>query len=814
MKRIFKNKQAQVYRGDCLEVMKSLIEKGVQLDSITTDPPYHLVAMTKRFGSKTAKKVKSKGVFERASKGFMGECYHPDTQVLTWRGWRKIATVQLGDRVASLNPKTRQITYQEVIKHHNYAYDGDLLHIKHRSAEQLITPNHKIVLSKDSGKTLDLLPAEKIKGQFHLFAQGNWQAKERVFYIEGKKYNCLDFAYFLGLFLGDGYSVTRKNDHKSNDFFGFNVKKSRKIKSIRNALAALNIKYTETKRDYTSFYCYDFPILRYLKKLGKAKNKIIPTEWFLQPAEVLQALYKGLLDTDGHIQGKNQELIFTSSKSLANSIQRLCLHIGKSAIITTKPAKITTIMGKETVVSKAYTLSVLQSDKKLWIDSKESIAKIPYKGRVYCVTLPVNHIVYTRFNGKPVWSGNSWDGGNISFRKSTWALAYKLLKPGGHLIAFSGTRTYHKMATAIEKAGFEIRDCIRFDHDSQEEAIDFIRSLDEEQRSQFHKLMERNVGQLGWTYGSGFPHSHNIAKHVDKMYRGKPHGGADPNSKNHGKYKGPGNGPGIWEKNAKGQILETGLEDLHPEAQKWIGWGTALNPAWEPIVVARKPLSERTVALNMIKHKVGAINIDATRIERKGRPLRVFRDNGVKGNVYSGRRDGSLAGGSKAVGTTDLGGWPSNLVHDGSEEVLAAYASFGNRPSSGVQGPTKNKSGKSSIPQFAGMQKNRGTRGYEDKGTASRFFYSAKAAKSEKMNTTHPTVKPVKLMLWLIRMFTPEGGRTMDIFAGSGSTVEAALQGGFRVIGIEKSKKYAGDILKRIERHYSKPENKLNKLFS
>ena len=280
--------------------------------------------------------------------------------------------------------------------------------------------------------------------------------------------------------------------------------------------------------------------------------------------------------------------------------------------------------------------------------------------------------------------GKEWDGGDIAFRKETWELAYKLLKPGGHLLAFSGSRTYHRMAVAIEDAGFEIRD------------------------------------QIMWLYGSGFPKSLNIGD----------------------------------------------------------GWGTALKPAHEPIVMAKKRL-EGTNKQNKDKYGTGGINIDECRIE--GNDAKYpdtnpdFRDQGKKSKeaigidklsfgqtqnvarkkvvrksrsgdgVWTNENSGMKAEGTEFADADPRGRFPANVMHGGLETEWAKY------------------------------------------------FYCPKTSKSERNNAdknTHPTVKPVELMKYLCRLVTPKGGVVLDPFMGSGSTGMAAKDEGFDFIGIEKDEEY------------------------
>tara|TARA_R110000803_G_scaffold68366_2_gene130234 strand:+ start:3758 stop:4738 length:981 start_codon:yes stop_codon:yes gene_type:complete len=268
--------------------------------------------------------------------------------------------------------------------------------------------------------------------------------------------------------------------------------------------------------------------------------------------------------------------------------------------------------------------------------------------------------------------GKKWDYEVPSVEM--WREAFRVLKAGGHLLSFAGSRTYHRMAVNIEDAGFEIRD------------------------------------QIMWVYGSGFPKSHNISKAIDK---------AAPAT---------------------------------PEAQQWKGWGTALKPAHEPIVVARKPLIG-TVVENVLEHGTGGLNIDACRvthddpdIERKGfdSPLGMFTNPNRKGE--------------RGAGPSPDGRWPANFIHDGSDEVVSLF------------------------PESA------------------RFFYCTKAQQSEKgEDNSHPTVKPVNLMKYLCRLVTPKGGTVLDPFMGSGTTGIAARLEGFNFIGIEMDDEYIEIARNRIE---------------
>ena len=342
-----------------------------------------------------------------------------------------------------------------------------------------------------------------------------------------------------------------------------------------------------------------------------------------------------------------------------------------------------------------------------------------------------------------------------------WAEAcYRVLKPGGHIAAFGGTRTWHRLAVAIEDAGFEMRD------------------------------------SLAWLYGSGFPKSHDIGKAIDKLAGAerevvgrKITGNAKQASSSTGEFADGKHG---------GQQIVDVTAPATPEAAQWDGWGTALKPAFEPIVLARKPLAEKTVARNVLAHGTGAINVDACRIGTTERPL-VVSDRRSGNEVY-----GDGLQGSKSAGTTATGRWPANVLLD---QHAAAWVDEQSGEASYNPAKTFGKSSGGSVyGNGAGIPSGADVFGYGDRGGASRFFYTAKAPKSERPNVDgvqHPTVKPLAIMRWLIRLVTPPGGTVLDPFAGSGTTIEAALIEGFDPVGIEMETDYLPLIQHRIDRQAS-----------
>lgn len=387
-------------------------------------------------------------------------------------------------------------------------------------------------------------------------------------------------------------------------------------------------------------------------------------------------------------------------------------------------------------------------------DCRDVLRTLPEESVHAIVTDPPYELTATRPGGRSEatrgkvmggFMGMKWDGTGVAFDPATWSECLRVLKPGGHLLAFGGARTYHRLACAVEGAGFEIRD------------------------------------QIMWLYGSGFPKS----------------------------------------KNLKGE---------------WEGWGTALKPAHEPIVVARKPLVG-TVSANVRAHGCGVLNIDATRIptdESLGggaEKKTTASQKGVDGWVRPWMDDPAMRDAHAARVRANvehaeaLGRWPANVIHDGSEEVVERFPRDAGAvaPVRGSEPSTiaTNIYGKRDIPGLF----------HDATGSAARFYYCAKSSRADReagceglptrrggmvSNTSgqhitrrdggapgaranyHPTVKPTELMRYLVRLVTPPGGVVLDPFAGSGSTGRAASIEGFDAILIEVDPDYVAIARRRI----------------
>jgi site-specific DNA-methyltransferase (adenine-specific) len=327
--------------------------------------------------------------------------------------------------------------------------------------------------------------------------------------------------------------------------------------------------------------------------------------------------------------------------------------------------------------------------------------------------------------------GQKWDYDVPSV--DVWKECYRVLKPGGHLLSFSGSRTYHRMAVNIEDAGFEIRD------------------------------------QIMWVYGSGFPKSLNVGKAIDKKL---------------------GNEREVLEVSdegiAGGTGKHTGNENVYnykktfnitKETSEYEGWGTALKPAHEPIVLARKPF-RGDVASNVLEHGTGAINIDACRVGDE----EIKTNAKIKGESFNSLDPIGISSGFKGCEeSTHIGRWPANFIHDGLEEEWSKY----------FYCPKANK-----------KDRNEGCEELKEKKPVDNLLNNCGPTldrfKSSERHNNHPTVKPTELMRYLCRLITPKNGTVLDPFMGSGSTGKAAILEGFSFIGIELSQEYLNIAEKRI----------------
>lgn len=324
----------------------------------------------------------------------------------------------------------------------------------------------------------------------------------------------------------------------------------------------------------------------------------------------------------------------------------------------------------------------------------------------------------------------------------TWKECLRVLKPGGHLLAFGGTRTYHRLVVNIEDAGFEIRD------------------------------------QIAWVFSSGFPKALDIGKAVDQIEGNEREIVAKMNKCETGLNNGLTVNSG-W----------SGAFDVTQGFSEAEGWKTALKPALEPICLARKPISEKTIAENFIKHGVGGLNIDKCRVP-------IEQDEKLPEKIERSPKTTGICGaftdkyGEITWSKHEQGRFPANIIHDGSDDVVDLFPQ-----QKGVIGQQRLTGQKSIFNLSQQSEKQIYKKGISDNGSAARFFYCAKASPKERNlglsdRNTHPTIKPIKLMSYLCDLITPNNGTVLDPFNGSGSTGIAAVLSGFNYVGIELEQEY------------------------
>lgn len=399
------------------------------------------------------------------------------------------------------------------------------------------------------------------------------------------------------------------------------------------------------------------------------------------------------------------------------------------------------------------------------------------------------------FMGKQ-WDGADPDGSRIAQDPEFWRLIHDILLPGGFVVAFSSPRTGHWQACAMEQAGLVMHPFI------------------------------------GWCYGSGFPKAHNASKAIDQQLgvERKVVGHFDNTYGINKTRKDQGYRPGDV---TPGALTTAGS----PEAAAWEGWAyglQALKPALEPIYVAQRPFSERNGALNLLKHGVGAMNIDGCRVAPvEGETIHAPQSNphlrGQGAGEYCiATRDTERmheAQRASVEKANTLGRHPANLIHDGSAAVVGCFPDTKSGTGAVKRASSRDRDGNrgsaygaESRPEGSEMVS------YGDAGSAARFFnalpvgedefvalpiwdacygdqppflYHPKATKADRAGSRHPTVKPVALMRWLCRLVTPPGGIVLDPFAGSGTTGRAALEEGFGSLLIERETEYMLDVCRR-----------------
>lgn len=388
---------------------------------------------------------------------------------------------------------------------------------------------------------------------------------------------------------------------------------------------------------------------------------------------------------------------------------------------------------------------------------------------IECMTAWISGKEY--ISNKKGFMSKTWDSWTPG--PEIWKECLRVLKPGGHLLCFAGTRTIDLMMIAIRLAGFEIRDTIGNAH---------------------------GAPLMAWVYGQGMPKGLNISKAIDKKFGLKQKeigikvNTYDGSIRNPEKHVSPADSSNIgeWGLNS----TPHGMPELEPnsdEAKQWHGWNTQLKPAWEPIIMARKPLDGDIVS-NVLKHGTGGINVDASRI-----PVDMNVDSHLGGNGSwttdkAGKKVYGLGFSGGIIKSSTEGRYPANVIHDGSSEVLETFRHVGVK-SSGKPGKRNKKHESSAMGSLNSLEKEIGI---GDSGYVDRFFYCSKATNAERAGSKHPTVKPLALLRYLLKLIVPENGIVLDPFAGTGTTGEAAYNIGVNAVLIEQNAEYIEDCKNRL----------------
>lgn len=734
----------KLYPGDNRKSLRRLIEKGVRVHSVVTDPPYGLVSIQKRFGKDGAAAARTEGndgSFARLSKGFMGRewdgtgierdpefwrlihdillpggyvfafsgsrtghwqavamemagfimhpmhgwvfgCMDTETECLTRRGWLPYTDLLPTDEVLQWDAATDTLSWVVPEHVHEYDFDGQMVQIKNRHTHQVLTPNHRIYAKvRRHSRHPKPTSYEVIEASEVQSRPGNWQVNlPMASYLPGDVLIDPSYAYLVGWWLTDAWP------HKDSNACCFSQSKPATLAKLRNALQGLGVsEYVKPAKkdahnDEHTFYLTG-PTADRLRT--EFPDRTLGWEVLGWTIEARRALYEGLMDGDGsrNKTGQISEAFWSQKQERRDVFLALSLSIGIRCY--EDPAK-----GVVYVNTKTRTTQV---------QSKQRAEPLPYKGKVWCLTVTTGAFVVRR-SGRPFITGNS-----------------------------------------------------------------------------------------------GFPKAHAADKAIDKML------GIERTIVGHEKFRdirngnGRGNGDGInasARQNGPEYLMHPITKPGSPEAAEWEGWayGTqAQKPALEPIYLGQKPFSEKTGAANLLKHGVGAVNIDGCRVGTEG-----ARNNGRKADTSPIYGD---FGASERI-DYGKGRHPANLILDGSPEVVAMFPD-----SKGQQGRSTDAS-RSQVNTYGATSDN--GKAYEprgDSGSAARFFhhfppdmdplfYHPKAGKLDRAGSKHPTVKPVALLQYLIRHITPQGGVILDPFAGSGTTAEAARREGFDCILMEAEPEY------------------------
>ena len=682
----------KAFRGNCLDVLKGLDDNSI--DSVVTDPPYGLKFMGKKWdhdvpskelwievlrvlkpggyllsfgGTRTyhrmAVNIEDAGFEIRDQIQWIYGCYSQDTECLTKRGWLNYTDIKSNDEILQWCKDSNELSWHKVGDSLvEYDFNGELVNLKNRHTDQLLTPNHRVYLKyKKHSRNVDsdsysVLEASELKD--HWIKDLPLAGK----LMQGKSES---LAYLIGWWLTDAW---RHGDGKACMFSQSKIETRDKLRSYFDEIGVKYSEYVkEAKKDNHknehTFYVTGSHA-EYL--ISNYPSRELGMEVLLWDYNSRYELLEGLLDGDGSRNSdQHAETFWSIKKDRLDIVQALCLSLNIRSHIDYKKGCV--YLNRKTNTTQ--------------MQSKHKIVSKPYNNKVWCLKTEKGAFVVRR-EGRAFISGNS-----------------------------------------------------------------------------------------------GFPKSHNISKAIDKKF------GLVKSEKG---FNVAGQGIGLnpnrkLRSDHPEYVKPKGITDL---AKQWDGWGSALKPANEPIVLARKPLSEKTIVDNVLKWGTGGLNIDECRVELNGK-----RGNPARSDGSIKRTNGSTYGKHKDSESFDLtqGRFPANVIFD--EEAGKVLDEQSGVLKSGARNSSSKK--QSGVTYQTG-----GVSACNSSiGGASRFFYCAKSSKRERnegleIKNDHPTVKPIKLMQYLVKLVTPPGGVVLDPFMGSGTTCVAAKKLGFKYVGIERDLEY------------------------
>ena len=763
-----------LYPGDNRLSLQRLIDDGVRVHSVVTDPPYGLVSVQKRFGKEGSAAARTEGTdgsFARLSGGFMGKawdgtgierdpefwkliydillpggyvfafsgsrtghwqacaletagfvlhpmhgwvfgCMDPETECLTRRGWLRYTDLLPTDEVLQWDSEADLLSWVAPQHIHEYDFDGDMVQIKNRHTHQVLTPNHRVYAKiRRHSRHPKPIAYEVIESRFVDSRPGNYQVDLPIAsFLEGSQNFDVELAYLVGWWLTDAWA------HKDANAVCFSQSKPVTLAKLREALSKWNpseyVKKArkETHADEHMFYLSG-PLADLLRSdFPERKLMWNMLDWSI---EARRALYEGLMDGDGSRNRPGKGSYPSHAEAFWSKDQ------DRRDVFLALALSIGIRCYEDPVKGVVY---VNHKTRTTQVQGKHRADRLPYRGKVWCLTVPTGAFVVRR-GGRPFITGNS-----------------------------------------------------------------------------------------------GFPKAHNASKAIDKAL--SQQGG-----------KGAVRGASGSKRNSMaGDFTGGEYHDYLPateEAAQWEGWayGTQTQkPALEPIYLGQKPFSEKTGAANLLTHGVGAVNIDGCRVpvnpEADASQLRTMQ-RGQRTDDLNGQEWGMSKGGADAPQVVRAEGrHPANLILDGSSEVVSMFPD-----SKGQQGDLKGHDKKRQSPNgvFGEMGAAADHQARNDSGSAARFFhqftpdadplfYHPKAGKLDRAGSKHPTVKPIALMQYLIRHITPPGGIVLDPFAGSGTTAEAARREGFDVILMEAEQEYVDFLNQRFNLGHAERSDSLTDL--